>query len=112
MNGVLRNHLKGVPKIVAQSEIQNEALALAAKNMANIAVLKGEPGIDDLVAISYYDSKLVYFFSTVIKHVSWTVMEKMVFNRSTQVKYSMKFLRPNFADKYNQDKDHIDIVDH
>ena len=51
MHRVVRNHLKGVPKKVAQVEIQNEVLALAAKNTVNVTVLKGDPGIDDLVAI-------------------------------------------------------------
>jgi len=53
----VRNHLKGVSKVVTQEEIQSEALALAAKNMVKSVVLKGDPGIDDLVAILYYDSK-------------------------------------------------------
>ena len=112
IHGVTRNHNKGVPKIIEQQEMQNEQQALAVKGTVKVAVLKNDPVIKDLVAISYYDSKPVYFLSTIIKNVTWTMKEKKVYNPATAKMYPMKFIRPNFADDYNQDMDHVDITDH
>ena len=92
--------------------MQNEKEALNVKNTVKVAVLKNDPSIKDLVAISYYDSKPVYFLSTVLINVSWTQIEKKVYDPAGMKMTTMKFLRPNFADEYNQEMDHVDITDH
>ena len=112
VHGVARNHMKGVPKIIQQQEMQNETQALSVKGTVKVAVLKNDPDMKDLVAISYYDSKPVYFLTTVLKNVTWATLTKKVYNPQTSKMYHMKFLRPNFADDYNQDMDHVDITDH
>ena len=104
--------MKDVPKIVQQQEMQNETQALSVKGTVKVAVLKNDPDMKDLVAISYYDSKPIYFLTTVLKSVKWTTLTKKVYNPQTSKMYHMKFLRPNFADEYNQDMDHVNITNH
>ena len=95
-----------------QQETQNKEEALAVKGTVKVAVSQNDPNIKDLVAISYYYSKLFCFLTTIFKNVMWTTKEKMIFNPVSSQMYPMKFLRPNFADEYNQDMDHVDITDH
>ena len=74
--------MKGIPKIVQQMDVSNENLALQVKGSIKVAVLKGDPSITDLMAISYYDSKPVYFLSSVISNVQWIVKEKKESDKS------------------------------
>lgn len=60
--------------------MQNEKEALTVKNTVKVSVLKNDPSIGDLVAISYYDSKPVYFLTTVLQKNYWTQMEKKIYD--------------------------------
>ena len=112
IHGVTRNFLKGIPSVVQQTEVANVNHVLQVKGTVKVAVLKGDPDIKDLVAISYYDSKPVYFLTTVLQNVKWNMLTKRVFNKQEYKMCKMPFFRPNFADDYNQDMDHVDITDH
>ena len=112
IHGVTRNHLKSIPLIVEQAEVANESAALTEKGTVKVVVLKGDPTCTDLVAILYYDSKPIYFLSTVLQNVKWNMLTKRVFNKGLHKMCNMLFLRPNFADDYNNDMDHVDITDH
>ena len=82
--------------------MKNEQEALAFKGTVKVTVSQNDPDIKDLVVISYYDSKPFYFLTTILKNVMWTTKERRVLNPVTSRMYTMKFLRPNFADEYNQ----------
>lgn len=75
-------------------------------------MLKNGGNIKDLVAILYYDSKPVYLRMTVLENMAWNTKEKKAFNPASNKICPMKFVRPNFIDKYNQDMDHVDITEH
>ena len=79
IHGVTKNHQRGIPSIIQQSEIQNEALMLVQKGTVKVAVLEGDSDAQNVIAISYYDSKPIYFLSTVLKHVGWNELQKRVF---------------------------------
>ena len=52
-----------------QTEIQNDKVADETRNTVKVAVLEYDSSSTNLLAISYYDSKPVYFLSTVIPEV-------------------------------------------
>ena len=66
IHGVTRNDNCGIPKCVIQTEFQNSQIADEHRNTVKVAVLEGDSIIKDLVDISFYDSKPVYFLSSVI----------------------------------------------
>ena len=111
IHGVTKNHQKGVPKIIQQNEVQNETLMLQQKGTVKVAVLNGDPDIKPMIAISYYDSKPIYFLSTVVRNVEWIELARRCFNKEKFLMDEVKFLRPNFVHAYNNDMNHADIAD-
>ena len=111
IHGVTRTDNRGIPSCVMQTLIQNSKLADEQRNTVKVAVLKGDSSIKDLVAISFYDSKPVYFLSSVIPEVKWSTVHKKVYSKVLDKKISLKFLRPNFVDDYNQDMNSVDRAD-
>ena len=59
----------------------------------------------------FYDSKPVYFLSTVIPEVKWTKINKKIYSKNLNRKVVLPFLRPNFVDEYNQDMNSMDRAD-
>jgi len=57
----------------ASNRITNDKMADEQRNTVKVAVLEIDATIKDLVAISFYDSKPVYLFSTVIPEVTWII---------------------------------------
>ena len=51
-----------VPACMRQFEVKDEKILEAVRNPVQVAVLGGDKRIDNLVAISFYDSRLVYFY--------------------------------------------------
>ena len=76
IHGVTRTDKRGIPKCVMQTVIQNTKLADEQRNTVKVAVLKGDSAAQDLVAISFYDSKPVYFLLSTIPEVRWTTVVK------------------------------------
>ena len=111
IHGVTRNDKKGLPKCIGQIELSNEKMVQKYQNTIKVAKLEGDPAITNLIAISYYDSKPVYFLSTVINRINWITVEKKVFSKKFGQMIKMPFLRPNFVDKYNQDMNAVDRAD-
>ena len=68
-----RKEGKGIPTCVRQFEVKDEKMLEAVRNTVQVAVLEGDEQINDLVAISFYDSKQVYFISTVVPEIKWEV---------------------------------------
>ena len=112
IHGVTRTDNRGIPKCVLQTELQNDKMADEQRNTVKVAVLENDTTIKDLVAISFYDSKPVYFLSTVIPEVKWTAVSKHIFSKTLQRKISLPFLRPNFFNKYNFDMKSVNRADH
>ena len=112
IHGVTRTDKRGLPKCIMQIEVQNEKIADELRNTVKVAVLEGDSKVQDLIAISFYDSKPVYFLSTVIPDVKWSLVSKKIFSQSLHRKVLLPFLRPNFVDKYNMDMNSVDRADH
>ena len=86
-------------------------MAEKARGTIKVAVLEGDPGVKYLLAISIYDSKPVYFLSSVLDKVYWQIKTRKVYNPSTRKMYVMKYHRTNFQDRYNMDMDGVDRAD-
>lgn len=79
IHGVTRSDNRGIPKCVMQIELQNAKVSDEKRNTVTFALLENDSKIEDLVAVSFYDSKPVYFLSTVIPEVKWTTVSKKGF---------------------------------
>lgn len=76
IHGVTRIVDRGIPKCILQTEYQNIKIADENKNKINVVVLEGDSIVKDLVAISFDDSKSVYFLSTVMSKIKWITVKK------------------------------------
>ena len=73
-----------------------------------VDVLREDKGYPNLVASSVYDTKPVHFLSMVCQQLKWIVKEKPVFNVETGIVESLRFLRMNTINDYNNNMDHVD----
>ena len=112
IHGVTRKEGKGIPTCVRQFDVKDDKMLEAVRNTVRVAVLEGDEQINDLVAISFYDSKPVYFLSTVVPEIKWEVCGKKIFSKQLKEKVTKKFLRPNFVNVYNYDMNSVDRADH
>ena len=53
------------------------------RNTVKVAVLEGDHVAKDLLAISFYDTKPVYFLSTVVE---WLKMSRKIYSKTMQQK--------------------------
>ncbi len=91
MSGPARKSGRGLPKLVVQEEVTNKAQKRAVRGTVKAAVLKGDPEVPDLVAVSFYDQKPVHLLSTICESIKWVVLEKNVYNRETGKREPMRF---------------------
>ena len=56
IHGVTKNHQKGIPSIIHQTEVQNENLILQQKGAVKVEDLDGDPDIKQMIEISYSTS--------------------------------------------------------
>jgi hypothetical protein len=82
---------------VKQFEVQDQKELEEVRNNVKIAVLEGDSAIDNLVAISYDDSKPVYFLSTVVPDINCETCGKQVYSKNLKRKVTKHFLCPNFV---------------
>ena len=68
-----KGEIKGIPKCILQTDLQNKDLQAKAQGTVKAAVLEGDPDMEGLVALSVYDSKPTYFMSTVMEGIEWDV---------------------------------------
>ena len=67
---------------------------LQQKGTVKVAVLNGDPDIKQMIAISYYDSKPIYFLSTVVRNVEWIEPTRKCFNKKKCLMDEVSFLGP------------------
>ena len=94
-----------------QTQLQNSKMADRQRNTVKVAVLDGDSAFKDLVAISSYDSKPMYFLSYIIPEVKWSTVDTKVYSKIFNKRINLEFLRLNFVDKNNQDMNSVDQAD-
>ena len=72
------------------------------------AVLEGDPKCPDVIVLSFYDSKDVYFMSTSCTTMKWIEKELKNYDKEQQKMVSMKFYCHEIVNDYNYG---INIVD-
>jgi len=70
------------------------------------AVLEGDADCPSLVAFSIYDMKPVHFLSMACTSIKWHV-----YNKTSNQKVRMKFLRSGLIDDYNNGMNKVDQAD-
>jgi Transposase IS4 len=109
--GVIRKSGKGFPESCIQQEAKNKTELRAVRGTTIGAVLKGDDGCPDILAVSVYDSKPVNFVSTIHKEIKWVVNEKDVYSLESGTTESNKFLRLNVNKDYNFKMNAVDRAD-
>jgi hypothetical protein len=81
------------------------------RHTVKVAVLKGDEVCTDLLAISIYDTKPVYFLTSVATEIEWVQKVRKVFDKASNRKISMPFFRLNVIDFYNNNMGNVDQAD-
>mgnify|MGYP003326642903 FL=1 len=77
ISGVARKSGRGLPSCVYQEEVTKKEDIIRAKWTVKAAVLKGDPMVPGMVAISIYDSKPFYMISNACEQVKWIKKKEM-----------------------------------
>ena len=85
---------------VYQYEVSDDKRLDEQRNTIKVAVLEGDPFIKHLVAISCYDTKPVYFLSTVIEDSKWIAKTQELSSKKWKKKL-IHFFMIYFFNAYN-----------
>ena len=111
VHGVTRPTLRGIPPIVKQEEVKKKGDLEKVRHTVKVAVLKGDEVVKDLVSVSVYDTKPVYFLSNACEEITWTEKEKKVYDSTKQQTFKLPFYRLNIIDFYNKNMGNVDLAD-
>ena len=81
------------------------------RHTVKAAVLKGDKVSKDLVSVSLYDTKPVYFLSNACQELKWIEKERKVFDPKQKKTVRMPFYRLNIIDFYNHNMGNVDLAD-
>ena len=111
LHGVTRPSLRGIPAAIKQVEMKKPKDQEAVRHTVKAAVLKGDEVCTDLLAISIYDTKPVYFLTSVATEIEWVQKIRKVFDKASNRKISMPFFRLNVINFYNNNMGNVDQAD-
>ena len=94
-----------------QDEETNPKAADLKRGTVKAAVLEGDADCPSLVAFSIYDTKPVHFLMMACTSIKWHEMEKLVYDKMSNQKVRMKFLRSGLIDNYNNGMNKVDQAD-
>jgi Transposase IS4 len=109
--GVTRKGMRGLPHSVLQEEVKTRSDQIKVRGTVKAAILDGDHLCPCLVATSVYDTKPVHFLSMSCTSIAWIVKERNVFNIESGGVESMRFLRLNVNDTYNNEMGQVDVSD-
>ncbi len=111
-HGVSRTNGRGIPEAIIIPKEKNKEKANSIRGTTKAARLINSPDCPDLLAIAVMDTQPVHFLSTVAETVEWDVMTReRVWSITDRELQTMKFLRLNFIDLYNNFMNSVDIAD-
>ena len=90
-HGVTQPSLRGIPSCIKQNEVTRKKELENVRHTVKAAKLTGDSICSDLVVISLYDTKPVYFLSNVCKEIKWIEKTKKVHDEVQQKYINMKF---------------------
>ena len=110
-SGVFRSNA-GIPECIKQERHPTgSAAAAAAKGTVKVAVLKGDPVLEDMVMAGLYDQGPVYFGSNRATEIKWVEKTRKVWCPRSNKRIEIKFWRLNVNDEYNDGMCYVDIAD-
>ena len=111
IHGVTRPSLRGIPPAIKQDEVTRKGDLQKVRHTVKAAILKGDEVCNNLVSISIYDTKPVYFLTSATESITWTKKEKQVYDGRTKKTFKMPFYRLNVIDFYNNNMGNVDLAD-
>ncbi len=110
-HGVVRTTGRGLPPSVRQLEEKNVKKAQKVRGRTAAARLVNSLDCPDLFAISVYDTKPFHMLSTVVESMYWVLKKREVWSAVHREIHEIGFLRLNFIDNYNNNKNSTNITD-
>ena len=101
----------GVPKCIVQDKVTRKDDVLRSKGTVKAAVLTGDPQCKDLVALSFYDSKPVYFVSNACEKLVWVIKYHHLWHSEKGRKIKVPFYRLSIVEEYNFGMGSVDQAD-
>ena len=98
VHGVTRPSLRGIPPNIKQEEVSKKGELQKVRHTVKAAILKGDEVCKDLIAISIYDTKPVYFLTMACYFIKWIKKEKQVYDEKAKKVFKMPFYRLNIID--------------
>ena len=110
IHGVCRPS-RGIPNCIIQETATKKEDIIKSKGTVKCAILTGDPSCKDFVAVSFYDSKPVYFISTACNNVKWVKKQRKLWHQEKGKKVTVPFFRLNIVDEYNNGMGDVDQAD-
>ena len=111
VHGVTRPSLRGIPSLIKQEEVKRKKDLELVRHTVKAAKLEGDTICKDLVSISLYDTKPVYFLTNSCAEIKWISKTKKVYDASKKKTINMQFPRLNVVDFYNNNMGNVDLAD-
>ncbi len=88
-----------------------KAEILRSKGAVEAAVLMNDSKCKGLIALSFYDSKPVYFISNACETIQWIKKSRKLYHKDKGEKVNVPFYRLNIVDDYNYGMGNVDKAD-
>ena len=111
VHGLTRKGMRWIKPAVKKEEVKNREKKLEVRGTMKDAVLRVDKVCPNLVESSVYDNKPVHLLSMLFQQLKWIVKDKPLFNVDTSRVESLRFLRMNTINDYNNNMGHVDISD-
>ena len=111
VHGVTRPTLRGIPPIVKQNEVTKKSELESVRHTVKAAKVCGDEVCNNLLAISVYDTKPVYFLTNVAESIEWIKKSRKCFDPTKNETIDLPFHRLNIIDFYNYNMGNVDLAD-
>ena len=106
--GVCRSDKRGLPKMVKQTKLSSEK---AIAKVKGTVLVSSHKTVKPLVAVSLYDSKPVYFLSTVDAAITYVHMRRGTWDNESKSLMIEEFKRLKIVWAYNAYMGYVDVAD-
>ena len=110
IHGVCRPS-RGIPQCIVQEKVTRKDDLLRSKGTVKAAVLENDTKCKGLVALSFYDSKPVYFITKACERIEWIKKSRKLYHKEKGEKVDVPFYRLNIVDEYNFGMGNVDQAD-
>ena len=110
IHGVFRIS-RGITKYIHQDPVNQKDDVLRTKGTVRAAMLVGNAKCKNLVSVSFYDSKSVYFISNACEKIHWLKKNRKLQHKEKGAKVDAPFYRLNIVDEYHYGMCNVDQAD-